>query len=124
MSDEVKLVVEPVKKSQLFDVFFQKLPYPLASALVRGIKVALAIILPALITAVADGTLIPTIHFIPAGYVPLVTALVSPILISLEKYFREQGLLDEAKQIPTSIAGNGPEDTDTLAEPPEDIPTL
>lgn len=123
-------VVVPEKKSPIFDVFFRNLPYPLAAAIVRGIKVALGIILPALVGALGDGTLISTIHVLPPSTAALVGMISAPIAIGIEKYVRERGLMEDiGANNPTSFAGNGPPEqgfdrmfpTDIVEAPDQDV---
>lgn len=113
-------VVEP--KSSIFDPIFNKLPYPIASGLVRGLRAFLGILMPVLIAAIADGSIFSNIHVIPQGYIPLIIALATPFVLGIDKWLREKGLEDAVAKASTSLASTGPAPTDTLADTPTDIP--
>lgn len=120
MSDIV-VVVE--KKSQLFDPIFKAFPYPIAGAIVRGLRGFIAVVMPAIIAAVADGSIFANIHFIPQGNIPLIVAIATPIVLGIDKWLREKGLEDELKDLPTSLVTSGPpKDETNLLPPPDDIP--
>lgn len=122
MADEKVVVIETVDPSKFFDIFFRKFSYPLAGAIVRAIKVFLSILLPAVFAAFLDGSLLHDIRVIPQGYIPIITAIGSPTIIALEKYLREIKIIDDQDKNLTSIAGNGPSDSDQVAPPANDIP--
>lgn len=117
------VVVVPEDKSPFFDVFFRNLPYPLASGIVRAIKTGLSFILAGLAVAIADGTLLKGIGFIPAGYLPVLTVILGMLFTGLEKTLRENGLLNDVKDIEISPVSSGP--PDDVVSPPvitNDIP--
>lgn len=109
-------VVVPEKKSPFFDIFFRNLPYPVASGIVRAIKTGLAFILAGLAAALADGTLLKGVGIIPAGYLPIVTTIIGMILVGVEKSARENGLLNDVKDIEISSISSGPPDEEILKE--------
>lgn len=114
MSDDV--VVRDEKKSTLFDPIFKKLPYPIASGIVRGIRAFFAIVMPILITGIADGSLLEGKFTIDPKLTAV--AVLTPIILGVDKWLREKGLEDDTSDTPISLIGSGPTDDDTSANTP------
>lgn len=108
--------------SKFFDVFFQTFSYPLASAIVRAIKVFLSILLPAVFAALIDGTLLKDVRVIPQGYIPLLTAVISPSIIAFEKYLREHKIIEDQSKNPISLDGDGPLPEEIVVTPDTNRP--
>lgn len=105
------IVVVTPDKSPFFDIFFQKLPYPVAAGIVRGIKVGLSFIIAAIAAGIANGSLISGIGIIPPEYTTFATLVLTSAIISAEKYLRENGLINDTKDLPTStVSDTGPVD--------------
>ncbi len=72
------------------------LPYPIRGGIIRAIRTAVAILLGAVATSIADGSLISGISFIPPEYAPVVLLGASTALAGIDKWLRERGLVDES----------------------------
>lgn len=111
------VVIRVATKSTIFDPLFKRLPYPIAAALVRGIRSFTTIFIAALIASVADGSIFHEIQAIPPGQIPLLVAVISPILMGVDKWLRERGLQEEIKDLQTSGISTGPPE-DIINPPP------
>lgn len=119
MTDEPLPAQDP---SKFFDVFFRTFSYPLASAIVRAIKVFLSIVLPAVFAALIDGTLLKDVKIIPQGYIPLITAVIAPSIIALEKYLREHKIIQDQSENIISVMGDGPPEEEPVTTPDTNRP--
>lgn len=81
----------------LDNLFPAWVPYPIKGGILRGIRTALAAILAGVVAAVGDGSLFNLVHIIPPAYSPVFTMAATTFLVGVDKFLRERGLLEDAK---------------------------
>lgn len=75
------------------------IPYPIRGAIIRAIRTAIAILLGGISAAIADGSIVSQVHFIPIAYSPVITLALSTTFVAVDKYLRERGLVEDAKEL-------------------------
>jgi hypothetical protein len=125
------VVVRVARKSVVFD-FLYKLPIPsaIASAIEKGTKAFLTIVVTAFVLGVINGSIF--VDFLAPNQVPLVVAVLTPIVLGIEDWLRKHGLIEEQRALarrtnqantrPTSSAIPGPAEGEELADIALDIP--
>lgn len=76
----------------------ESVPYPIRGGILRGIRTAIAFVLAGVVTSVGDGSLLNTVKVIPPEYAPFVTGALGVVLVSVDKWLREKGLIDQAAE--------------------------
>lgn len=77
-----------------------QIPYPIRGAIIRGVRTFTAIVLGGITASVADGSLIAGISIIPPAYAPAVLLAVTTALVTVDKWLRERGLIEDLKDVP------------------------
>lgn len=76
----------------------ESLPYPIRGGLIRGLRTGIAFVLAGVVASVADGSLLGAVKIVPVEYAPFVTGALGVILVSVDKWLREKGLIDKAAE--------------------------
>lgn len=81
----------------LDNLFPAWVPYPIKGGILRAVRTAIAAVLAGVVASVGDGSLFNLIHIIPVGYAPVFTMAATTFLVGLDKWLRERGLVENAK---------------------------
>jgi len=84
----------------MLDRILPAMPYPIRGAIIRAIRVAIAILLAGLAASIADGSIIAGLSFLPPEYVPVVIMLLTVLFTGVDKWLRERGLVEDDAAIP------------------------
>lgn len=82
----------------LYDAIPGGLPYPIRSGIVRAVRTGLVALLAGVSAALLDGSLLDAVRIVPQEYYPAVTMALTTVFVGVDKWLRERGLLDEAKE--------------------------
>lgn len=96
----------------------QQLPYAIRGGIIRGIRTGVGFILAGIATSIADGSIIQGIAIIPPAYGPFVLLGLTTTFVSVDKWLRERGLVEDAENANIPIA----EELPTVEAPVNVIP--
>jgi len=112
----------------------ESVPYPIRGGILRGVRTAIAFVLAGVVASVADGSLLNTVKIVPPEYAPFVTGALGTLLVSVDKFLREKGLIDQAAEdaaglhlsdsvTPPSVVDVPAPAVNVDSGAPEDVPT-